>query len=301
MKKTLSTVLIGAATLLLGLLIGTAGSTRHRLDGLVLFMIPVGGVTIGLAIGALQSLASRLLQIDLTLRRVSFLALLSASAWFVAECGFYATQQAEITDPSGNVRYLPIHEALNFGEYLHQRLAFSEYQSKDHDGMTESFGRTGTTAFFVLDHIGVAVGALVILLFLRASTTYCTPCQRYYRRLKRLVVDSDLSPTDLAPKIEHLRHVALEMPFASFLGTISSLQHSAGSRTVWTRCVILLKQCRSCSSASVACTVSQRNYKGEFQQIPALGFTVAKQGNETTDEQAPGMLRQPAEGHRGSG
>jgi hypothetical protein len=291
MKRTLSTILIAAATLGLGFLIGTAGSTRHSLDGLALFMIPAGGWSVGLVIGALQSLATRVLQVGLTLARVSLFAILSASAWFVAEYGFYATQQAEITDPSGNVRFLPIHDALNFGEYLHQRLASSEYQSKDHDWMTESFDRTGTTIFFVLDHIGASVGALVILLVFRASTIYCTPCQRYYRKLKRLVVDSDLSPADLAPKIEHLKSVALETPSASFLASILSFQHSAGSQSMRTRCVILLKQCRSCSSACVACTVSHRNYKGEFQQIPALGFTVAKQGNEATDEQAPGTLR----------
>ena len=264
----MKTILIVAATVLLGYSIGATPGLNENLHWNLWFVIPVSGLILGMFIGWLQFFTAYAVNLRIGNSTAWLLAIAAAAAYLATEAGIYNAMMI----PIGGVDGMPdgeyaVSALFTFQEYVSMTLSSTAYEGRG--GVDYEYGGIATKLTYAVDVLACFAAAFMTRAAIAKKYPYCERCGLYKKRDTKFEAKMPAgdATADAFNKLMGLMEQRNYSNVVSFLKDLSGRSAKDGDVMITAdqRC------CPTCKEASIVGRVYKSNVK-EWDEVDDLAF-----------------------------
>lgn len=253
-------------SILIGAISGVTPVAQSFLSLNLWFVIPVGGIFLGVLIGFVQSQIFYHLNCQVKLKGFLLLGLIASMSYLLSDFAVYRTLEIEVK----NGEKVQIHKAVSFEKYMAFRLEKTSYtnaKNRAGSGAKWEIGSTATKVYYSLHLLGSFLGAALTLAIVLSAKHYCSKCERYLKPIYKGVV-TFLNSEDFGKKYEEIALLAENDDGNSLILKFKE-SVSVSKKEAKVSLNLEARKCSNCGASSIY-IVAMANQSGEWKEIDEL-------------------------------
>ncbi len=269
-------------TLVLGVGLGCIPFVKEHLHWNLWFIIPVSGLALGMAFGAIQFGIIFVLNQKTSGMVVTLLAIAGAISYAGTDFGYYVST----TVPVEGVEGVPdgdyaLSDMMSFGDYMRFRLGSSTIQSRhssSDDGV--EIGAAGTTISYVVDLLGAFVATLGTLFTIATDRPYCDPCGAYKKKIGSTKVKFAANHTLVGEIFHNIAQCTEANDGPQLLNYLKELKQKYGGSSGSMKIELDLRRCPYCSQWTAVGKVFRKG-GNSWDRVNDYDFTASWHDTDT--------------------
>ncbi len=277
-------------TLVFGVVLGCIPGVKNHLHWNLWVIIPISGIVLGVAFGAIQFGIAYWLNLKTTGGVMLMLAAAGAIGFAATDVGFYVSSHVPVQGVEGIADGdHALRELMSFPEFMQVKLGGSTLRARpgaSSDGTGVEVGAVGTTISYFVDLLGAFVATLLTIFAMASDRPFCDPCGTYKKKQGSVTVQFAANKTLMQEVFGGIKQCIRDNDGPRLLQYVGELKQKYGAQAGSVKMVLDRRQCAHCSEWTAIGKVSRKNSRGEWERVDELDFNMswhdAATGNAST-------------------
>lgn len=265
-------ILASFVSLLAGYILGSIPVVNENLHWNLWFIVPISGFAIGMALGWVQFMFCFGTGARVTRGIAVFFAIMAGVSYFTVDYGIYRS----MTVPLSGIEGVPdgvynLSDIMPFSGYLAMRL---ESTTVSRGSSSVEIGSIGTTIGFIVDLIGAAIGAFMVVSGMISKYPYCAGCGKYLVRKRLFTALPDPGEEEVEALLETVAALAVGGSHDELLDLLDTLESDKSHSGSHLKIVADHRHCNRCGS-SVLLGQFHRREGNNWAEVSDLAFATS--------------------------